>query len=256
MAKRISLLGVGVDAVDLPATVAHIAQAIQRREPGYIVLAPAHNLLAAHDDPAVNAAFAHSLLTVPDGMGTVWFLRALGHSEAGRVYGPDLLQAACAAGLGPSWRHFFFGGSPQVAELLVARLRHQHPGLRVAGIATPPFGELSAEEERTMLAMVNQANADIVWVALGSPRQERWMAAHGEDLDAPLLIGVGAAFDFLAGAKAQAPRWLQRSGLEWLFRLLSEPRRLWRRYAQYPRFVWLALGQILGFKRYPLKEKS
>jgi len=189
-------------------------------------------------------------------MGTVWFLKALGHRQSGRVYGPDLLQAACVAGLAPGWRHFFLGGSPPVTEALVARLRRQHPGLQVAGIATPPFGEWGADEARTIMAMVNQAKADIVWVALGSPRQERWMAKHRDELNASLLIGVGAAFDFLAGAKTQAPCWLQRIGLEWLFRLLSEPRRLWRRYAQYPRFVWLALGQVLGLKRYPLKEKS
>ena len=253
--ERVSLLGVGVDAVDMPHTLMIMANAIEQREPGYIVLAPAHNLLAAYDDPLVKAAFADSLLTVPDGMGTVWFLRALGHSEAGRVYGPDLLQAACAAGLAAGWRHFFLGGDPQVAEALMTRLRDQHPGLLIAGIAAPPFGEWSTDEARTIMAMINQAKADIVWVALGSPRQERWMANHRGKLKAPLLIGVGAAFDFLAGAKAQAPRWLQRIGLEWLFRLLSEPRRLWRRYAQYPRFVWLALGQILGLKRYALKEK-
>ncbi len=254
--ERVSLLGVGVDAVDMAATLALMADAIKKRQAGYICLAPAHNLLAAHDDPQVNAAFADSLLTVPDGMGTVWFLKALGQRGVGRVYGPELLQAACLAGLDAGWRHFFLGGSPEVSETLINRLRGQHPDLQVAGSATPPFGAWDAHETRTIVAMINHSQADIVWVALGSPRQEQWMAAQRANLDAPLLVGVGAAFDFLAGAKPQAPRWMQRSGLEWLFRLLSEPRRLWRRYAQYPRFVWLALGQILGLKRYPLNENS
>jgi N-acetylglucosaminyldiphosphoundecaprenol N-acetyl-beta-D-mannosaminyltransferase len=250
--NKAQLLGVGVQAIDLKGTIKEVENCISGPAKDYICLAPAHNLMACREDPNLRAIFNRSALTLPDGMGTVWFLRLLGHS-AGRVYGPDLLQAACRAGLDAGWRHFFLGGTPQVAEALVDRLRAEHPGLQVAGVATPPFGEMSAAEERTMVAMINQAKADIVWVALGSPRQERWMAKHRGDLDAPLLIGVGAAFDFLAGAKAQAPRWLQRIGLEWLFRLLSEPRRLWRRYAQYPRFVWLALGQILGLKRYPLK---
>lgn len=254
--ERVSLLGVGVDAVDMDAALAQMAEAIKQLDPGYIVLAPAHNVLAAYDDSRVNAAFAESLLTVPDGMGTVWFLRALGHKSAGRVYGPDLLQTACSAGLDAGWRHFFLGGSPLVNEELIARLSDQYPGLQVAGSAAPPFGAWSVDETRTIVTMINQAKADIVWVALGSPRQELWMAEQRDELNAPLLIGVGAAFDFLASAKAQAPRWLQRMGLEWLFRLLSEPRRLGRRYAQYPRFVWLAAGQILGLKRYPLNEKS
>jgi N-acetylglucosaminyldiphosphoundecaprenol N-acetyl-beta-D-mannosaminyltransferase len=204
-------------------------------------------------DLGLRRVFNASGLTTPDGMGIVWLLRLLGHSQVRRVYGPDLLLATCELSLRRGYRHFFYGGAPGVAQELSARLAKRFPGLRVAGHYTPPFHELSAEEDREVVATINAAAADIVWVGISTPKQERWMSAHVGRVTAPVLIGVGAAFDFLSGRKRQAPRWIQRSGLEWLFRLLSEPRRLWRRYIQYPWFVALVLAQALRLKRYPLE---
>ncbi|MEX2161079.1 MAG: WecB/TagA/CpsF family glycosyltransferase [Anaerolineales bacterium] len=253
VAERISLLGVGVHAVNMTATLDVMAEAISQEGKGYICLAPAHNLMACRADEKLRTIFNRSALTVPDGMGTVWFLRLLGR-RAGRVYGPDLMLAACKHGATMGWRHFLLGGAPDVAETLAQRLRTAVPDLVVAGTYSPPFGEMTDIDTAGMLAQVNAARPDLIWVGLGSPKQERWMAEFRGRLDAPLLVGVGAAFDFLSGAKPQAPSWMQRSGMEWLFRLLSEPRRLWKRYAAYPLFVLLVLAQWLGFARYPLEE--
>jgi N-acetylglucosaminyldiphosphoundecaprenol N-acetyl-beta-D-mannosaminyltransferase len=170
------------------------------------------------------------------------------------VYGPDLLLEACRFGLSLGWRHFFYGGEAGVAAALAAKLAGQYPGLRIAGIYSPPFRPLTEVEDQEVLRLINDSGADIVWVGLGSPKQEYWMAEHLGKLHAPVMIGVGAAFDFLSGQKPQAPRWIQRSGLEWLFRLATEPRRLWPRYRQYPKFVLLALGQLLGLEHYPIEE--
>jgi N-acetylglucosaminyldiphosphoundecaprenol N-acetyl-beta-D-mannosaminyltransferase len=144
------------------------------------------------------------------------------------------------------------GGHPDVPEVVKAALERAHPGVEIVGMLSPPFGPLSDQEEEAMLAAINAAAPDIVWVALGSPRQEKWMAEHQEALNAKVLIGVGAAFDFISGRKPHAPRWVQRSGLEWLFRLASEPGRLWGRYLRYPQFAVLLAAQLLGFKHYTL----
>jgi N-acetylglucosaminyldiphosphoundecaprenol N-acetyl-beta-D-mannosaminyltransferase len=210
--------------------------------------------MACRRDAQLRAIFNRSALTVPDGMGTVWFLRALGH-KAGRVYGPDLLLAVCQHGVALGWRHFFLGGAPGVVERLIAKMITKHPDLKIAGTLSPIVGE-HGESPSDVVDVINTAQPDIVWVGLGSPKQEYWMAAHRDKLNAPVLVGVGAAFDFLSGTKPQAPAWVQRAGLEWLFRLLTEPRRLWRRYAGYPLFVLLALAQILGLARYPAEEKA
>ena len=253
MAERISVLGVGVHAIDLKGTLQVISDQIVKKGKGFICLAPAHNVMACHADPNLRAVFNRNLLTVPDGVGVVWLLRLLGY-RAGRVYGPDLLLAVCERGQKNGWRHFFLGGAPGVAHRLIAELQNRFPKLKVADFYSLSFEGTNANETQAMVRQINASRADIVWVGLGSPKQERWMAEFRPLLNAPLLIGVGAAFDFLSGTKPQAPVWIQRIGLEWLFRLVSEPRRLWRRYANYPLFVLLAMMQILGLKRYPLEE--
>jgi len=156
------------------------------------------------------------------------------------------MLAVCGETTAAGWRHYFYGGEPGVVEALAARLLDRFPGLTVAGTTTPPFRPLTQAEEEETVARINNARPDIVWVGLSSAAQERWMADHRDRLSAPLLVGVGAAFDFLSGRKPQAPRWIQRSGLEWLFRLATEPRRLWRRYRQYPLFVLLIAAEALG----------
>jgi N-acetylglucosaminyldiphosphoundecaprenol N-acetyl-beta-D-mannosaminyltransferase len=160
------------------------------------------------------------------------------------------MHACCARSVDKGYRHFLYGGDEALVAALAAQLRQRYPGIRIVGTYAPPFRPLTPTEDAAVVRTINDAAPDIVWVGLSTPKQERWMAAHTGRVGAPVLIGVGAAFDFHAGLKRQAPRWMQRSGLEWLFRLASEPRRLWRRYLlNNPLFVGLLLAQALGWKR-------
>jgi N-acetylglucosaminyldiphosphoundecaprenol N-acetyl-beta-D-mannosaminyltransferase len=252
LSKRQNILGVQISAVAMQPTLEWISRQIESRIPHYICCAPAHAIMNCVDDPSLREIYNHSGLTTPDGMPIAWLLRWYGYREVERVYGPDLLLAACGFGLERGWRHFFYGGTPEITNLLLQRLSVRFPGLQVAGVINPPFRSLSLEEERDMRVVISEARPDILWVGIGSPRQERWMAQHVNNLSVPVMVGVGAAFDFLSGVKPQAPRWVQRSGLEWLFRLASEPKRLWRRYLlNYPRFVALILLQLLNLRSFP-----
>ncbi len=159
------------------------------------------------------------------------------------------MPALCERSSARGTRHFFYGGGPGVAESLAERLQARFPGLEVAGTHTPPFRPLSEAEDASVVRLINESRADIVWVGLSTPKQERWMAAHLGRLEAPVMLGVGAAFDFHAGVIARAPAWMQKSGLEWCYRLASEPRRLWRRYlVMAPRFGVLVVLQVLGLR--------
>jgi N-acetylglucosaminyldiphosphoundecaprenol N-acetyl-beta-D-mannosaminyltransferase len=248
-----NILGVGVHPIDMDQALNAIEGWIERREKHYVCLAPIHNVLACQDDPDLKRIFNRSGLTTPDGMPLVWIAWAKGYRQADRVYGPDLMESLCRRSVGPGYRHFLLGGHPGIAQKVQALLEHRFPGLRIVGTLSPPFGPTNEDREAVIRAAINAASPDIVWVALGSPMQERWMADHINNVNAMVLIGVGAAFDFLSGRKRQAPRWMQRSGLEWLFRLANEPRRLWRRYLRYPIFFLLLGAQLVGLRRFVLE---
>ena len=216
------------------------------------VTAAAVNLvMSASEDPATRAAVLGATLAVPDGQPLVWALRALGNRSATRVYGPDLMAHACARAAADGTPIFLYGGrTPAALAELQRRLLARFDGLRIAGAYWPPHRELSREEERDVVEQINTAGAAIVWVGTGQPKQEKWMLRMRPQLQAPVLVGVGAAFDFHAGLVAQAPRWVQRAGLEWSYRLAREPRRLWRRYARYnPLFVWAFARQYMRHLR-------
>ncbi len=244
------ILGLRVSAIDVEQALATIDGWIERRAPHYVCVSNVHSVMESWDDPSLRRIHNEAGLVTPDGMPLVWISRRRGFDHVRRVYGPDLMLALCAHSVPRGYRHFFYGSAEGVPERLAERLRARFPGLHVAGAYAPPFRPLTPEEDARVVAQINRARPDVVWVGLGMPRQERWMHAHVGRLEAPVLIGVGAAFDFHAGLKRQAPRWMQRAGLEWLFRLLTEPRRLWRRYLSHnPRFVWLMLMQALGLAR-------
>jgi N-acetylglucosaminyldiphosphoundecaprenol N-acetyl-beta-D-mannosaminyltransferase len=249
--SRENILGVLISTINMQTAVEFVKDSIDRSTHQYVCVTPAHGVMECQAHPDLRQIFNSSGLTTPDGMGVVWLLRLMGHKHVSRVYGPDLLLAVCEKSLETGWRHFFYGGAPGIPEKLAEELCARFPGLQVAGLYSPPYRRLTAEEDQDVIDMINESGADIVWVGISTPKQERWMAQHVGKLDAPVLIGVGAAFDFLSGAKRQAPKWIQRSGLEWLFRLATEPRRLWKRYIQYPYFGVLVLGQLLGLKKYP-----
>lgn len=248
--RRVNILGVGVSAIDMAAAIATIDGWIRARQQAYVCVTPAHAVMDCRGDEDLRHIYNRSGMTTPDGMAIVWLLRLRGQRGVGRVYGPDLVHAVCEAPRGRRWRHFLLGGVPGVPERMAARLQERHPGVAVVGTLSPPFHEPSVEEDEAVVRAINAAEPDLVWVGLGSPKQERWMAAHVGRVTAPVLIGVGAAFDYLSGRKPQAPRWLQRVGLEWLFRWVKEPVRLAPRYRRYPLFVILALMQTLGLARF------
>jgi N-acetylglucosaminyldiphosphoundecaprenol N-acetyl-beta-D-mannosaminyltransferase len=198
-------------------------------------------------DPELRDIHNAAGLVTPDGMPLVWMSHWLGQRHVGRVYGPDLMLEMNAISVRNGYKNFYYGGGDGTARQLCETQTRRFPGLQVSGTLTPPFRPLTLEEDEEAIRIINASGADIVWVGLSTPKQERWMASHIGRLEAPVLIGVGAAFDFLAGNKPQAPRWMQRNGLEWLYRLMSEPRRLGPRYLRNnPAFAVRAGLQLMG----------
>jgi bacterial polymer biosynthesis proteins, WecB/TagA/CpsF family len=232
MPPRVDVLGVGVSAIDMALAVETVDAWIAAGERRYVCVTGVHGIMESQRDPELRAIHNAAGLVTPDGMPLVWLARGAGFRSVDRVYGPDLMLASCEASVARHYRHFLYGGAPGVADRLAERLRARFPGLQIVGTYSPPFRPHITLEDDAVLRDINAAGPDIVWVGLSTPKQEWWMHAHRSHLTASVLIGVGAAFDFHAGVKRQAPRWVQRSGLEWLFRLSQEPRRLWRRYSR------------------------
>jgi N-acetylglucosaminyldiphosphoundecaprenol N-acetyl-beta-D-mannosaminyltransferase len=249
---RANVLGVGISAIDMSAAVATVRRWICSGEHHYVCVTGVHGVMECQRDDALRRIHNSSGLTTPDGMPLVWLSRLLGFGHVERVYGPDLMLALCEESQRSGYRHFLYGGGEGVADLLEAKLRDRFPGLKVVGTYTPPFRALTQAEDAALVASINSSGADIVWIGLSTPKQERWMAEHLGRIEAPVMVGVGAAFDFHSGAKRQAPKWMQRSGLEWLFRFTQEPKRLWQRYLiNNPQFLACVVLQLLGARAYP-----
>jgi N-acetylglucosaminyldiphosphoundecaprenol N-acetyl-beta-D-mannosaminyltransferase len=236
---RAQVLGIPLAISDYDEVIEWMERMIAARARGYVTAAAVNLVMSAREDPETRAAVLAATLAVPDGQPLVWALHALGHPRATRVYGPDLMARFCERAARTGIAVYLYGGrTDEALERLSRRLRERFPGLRVAGGYSPPFRELSSAEEDAVVSAIDASGADVVWVGTGQPKQERWMRRMRPRLSAPLLVGVGAAFDFHAGLVPQAPPWMQRNGLEWAYRLSREPRRLWRRYARYnPLFV-------------------
>lgn len=245
---RVPLLGVNTDAQRLDDAVKRIIRWADACEHRYVSLCPVYTIMRAYDDDAIRVAINGADMIAADGMPVVWFQRRSGAPWAERVYGPDLMHAMFACIDGVHLRHYFFGGSPDTVAQLITMLEARTPEIIIAGSSTPDIDENAQTIDPGIIQPILDAQPNIVWVGLGSPKQDLWMARYSALLPYP-LIGVGAAFEFLAGTKAQAPLWVRQHGLEWLFRLVSEPRRLWRRYLLYnPRFAWLIAQQFLSSK--------
>ena len=250
MAKR-DLLGVPIALTDYDGAMDAMDGMIARRERGYVCAIAVHALMVGNHDPEMRSALLDASLVVPDGRPLVWALSALGHRLPDRVYGPELMVRYCRRAAERGHSVWLYGGYDERAlELLIAALERDHPGIRIAGAYSPPHRPLTPDEETEVAERMNRGGADVVWVGTGVPRQEKWMAHMRPRLDAPVLVGVGAAFDFIAGLKRQAPAWMQRRGLEWLFRLSQEPLRLAPRYLRYnPAFVAAFLRQYARERR-------
>jgi N-acetylglucosaminyldiphosphoundecaprenol N-acetyl-beta-D-mannosaminyltransferase len=253
--ERVNVLGVGVSAVNMQQALDTIGGWIEQRSKAYVVVCPVYTVMLCQRDPSLRAIVNQAGLVTPDGMPLVFLSRWMGHKHVQRVYGPDLMLAFSELASQGGYRQFYYGGAEGVPEKVAEVLARRFPGLQVAGTFSPPFRDLTAEEEEELARRISAARPDVVWVALGSPKQDYWMARFRELLDAPVLIGVGAAFDFLSGRVPQAPGWMRGAGLEWLFRLGTEPRRLWRRYLIYsPQFVLAVLLQRTGLRRFFLDD--
>jgi N-acetylglucosaminyldiphosphoundecaprenol N-acetyl-beta-D-mannosaminyltransferase len=246
---RANILGVGVSAINMEQALETIDAWIKKREQRYVCVTGVHGIMESQRDATLKQIHNQAGLVTPDGMPLVWLSQLKGCSWVERVYGPDLMLALCEQSLIKGYHHYFYGGGEGVAKKLAARLKERFPGLQIAGGSSPPFRALTREEDEEAIQLINKAQPDIVWIGLSTPKQEYWMYEHCGRVHAPVMIGVGAAFDFHAGIKKQAPRWMQRSGLEWSFRLLNEPRRLWRRYlVNNPLFLWMLLLEALNKK--------
>jgi len=235
----VKVLGVPLALTDYERTMEWMDATVAGDERGYVCVAAVHTVMVCQEDEELRQAVLGSSLTVPDGQPLVWAMNALGHHLSSRVYGPELMARYCERSASTGTRMFLYGGRNQGALVQLAlNLRRRYPGLKIVGGYSPPFRPLTDEEEEGVIAEINRSGADVVWVGIGVPKQEKWMAATRDRLDAPVLVGVGAAFDFHAGLVPQAPHWVQALGMEWAYRLSREPKRLWRRYATYnPRFV-------------------
>jgi N-acetylglucosaminyldiphosphoundecaprenol N-acetyl-beta-D-mannosaminyltransferase len=250
---RVNVLGVGISVLNLDTTMAAVASALAERRKGYVCVTGVHGVSEAQHDPEFRRILNRSFLNTPDGMPMVWMGHLRGHRQMGRVYGPDLMERVFDFTRESGHTHFFYGGAPGVAEELKVKMEARFPGARVVGTFTPPFRPLDSKEIEELQRTIKTLQPDMIWVGLSTPKQERFMAEFGPQLDVTLMFGVGAAFDFFAGRVKQAPRWMQRSGLEWLFRFGCEPRRLWKRYLKNnPLFVWRAAGQLLGWRNYQM----
>jgi N-acetylglucosaminyldiphosphoundecaprenol N-acetyl-beta-D-mannosaminyltransferase len=239
------VLGMRVDPTSYESASQVIVDWAREKSPRYVCVANVYNVMTAHDCSEFRRATNGADLVTPDGMPLVWSLKALGHRGATRVYGPDLTQVLIARAASSGISIGFYGGTREAVQLLRNAVQFRYPRLKVDYAFSPPFRPLTPEEDEDVVREINRSEVSILFVGLGTPRQDYWMAAHKGRVR-PVMVGVGAAFDFLAGTKAQAPRWMMHAGMEWFFRLITEPRRMWKRYLTHnPRFVVLFGLQLL-----------
>jgi N-acetylglucosaminyldiphosphoundecaprenol N-acetyl-beta-D-mannosaminyltransferase len=251
----VDVLGVKLSAVNLQRTVDMADQSIAAGNCGYICVTGVHGVMEAQSNSEFRNILNRAFINTPDGMPMSWVGHLQGFSEMDRVFGPDLMTAMCKVSLKRGYRHFFYGGQPGVAELLKKTLQSKFPGLQVVGTYTPPFRSLTPDEEEEVFTQVRESKPHILWVGLSTPKQEIFMAHYFDRLKVPLLVGVGAAFDYHTGRIRDCSGWIKRAGLQWLHRLLQDPRRLWKRYLQNnPAFVWNIMLQTLGMRQYRISE--
>ncbi|MDI6758487.1 MAG: WecB/TagA/CpsF family glycosyltransferase [Candidatus Omnitrophota bacterium] len=227
---RINILGVGVSELNLGLAFQKIGEWIKERRRVYVCVAPVSTICDCQRDRAYKEIINSAAMVTADGMPLVWISRLKGYKNKKRTYGPELMSLVCDKGQVLGYRHFFYGADEKTLCSLREKLKQRFPGIDIVGMYGPPFLKKAEPEKKEIIDMINSARPDILWVGIGSPKQDFWMSLNRERLNAPVMVGIGAAFDFLAEVKLQAPAWMRECGLEWLFRLVTEPKRLWRRY--------------------------
>jgi N-acetylglucosaminyldiphosphoundecaprenol N-acetyl-beta-D-mannosaminyltransferase len=253
-----NVLGVKVSALNLNSAVDLADQWIRtKKRYGYVCAAGVHGVMEALRDSDLRQALNNAVINVPDGMPMTWIGRLQGFRDMDRVFGPDLMLAMCRLSVERGYRNFLYGGKPGVAEQLSKTLQNRFPGLHVVGTYTPPFRSLTPEEEKDVLLQVQESQPHILWVGLSTPKQDRFMAHYVNYLQVPLMFGVGAAFDFHTGNIRDCSAWVKRAGLQWLHRLIQDPKHLWRRYLRNnPAFLWHIALQLSGLKRYEFQRET
>ena len=250
---RANVLGVGVHAINISTAVRIIETAIDEHGKGYVCVTGVHGIMEAQKDPSLVQLFSNALLVVPDGMPTVWIGHLQGFGDMDRVFGPELMLMIAARSELTRYSHFLYGGGPGVAERTRDVLLGRFPSIRILGTYTPPFRPLTSTEKVELLSTVNRLSPDIIWVGLSTPKQERFMEEYLSHLNTRVMVGVGAAFDFVIGRIKDSPDWVKRSGLQWAHRFAQEPRRLWKRYLiSNPQFIFQMGLQIAGLRNYEL----
>ena len=230
MSEYFDLLGVKITVTGIPRACQTIERWIKGKKKTYVCVAPVSTIVDSQSDLTYRRIINNAGMTTPDGVPLVWLGRLKGHKDINRTYGPDLMLRLCGMSQDRGYRHYFYGGTPSTNSLLADKLQKEFPRLNIAGLYAPDLQPVGALETADVLDQINKANPDVLWVGLGSPKQDYWMYHHRNKLNVPVMIGVGAAFDFIAGTKQQAPLWMRQAGLEWFFRLCCEPGRLWKRY--------------------------
>jgi N-acetylglucosaminyldiphosphoundecaprenol N-acetyl-beta-D-mannosaminyltransferase len=253
---KANVLGLAIDAVNLEQALAQIEESLRSQRKGYVCLAGVHGVMECKRDPALTRIFAEAALVAPDGMPTVWIGHHQGHLNMERVTGPDLMLEVISRREFRGYSHFLCGGKHGVADELRDQLIARYPDVRIAGTYTPPFGPLSPTQEEELLSAINCVRPDIVWVGISTPKQEQFMDRYLPLLDTKLMFAVGAAFDFHTGRIADCSDWIKRAGLQWLHRLLQDPKHLWRRYLRnIPPFLFYISLQLLGIRSYRLQQQ-
>lgn len=246
ISEKINILSIQIDKIGLNSACQRISQWVKDKEKVYLCVAPVSTIVDCQKDEAYRRIINGAAMVAPDGVPVVWAAKLKGCKGIERVYGPDLMRKICDDGQVRGYRHFLYGGTQGTLLHLEQKLKERFPGINITGSYAPPFIKKAEFEKQEIIDKINESKPDILWVGLGSPKQDFWMALHRNKLNVPVMIGVGAAFDFLAGTKAQAPRWMQPLGLEWLFRLCCEPRRLWKRYLiGNTKFIFYLMGDFL-----------
>jgi N-acetylglucosaminyldiphosphoundecaprenol N-acetyl-beta-D-mannosaminyltransferase len=250
---RCNVLGVGVHTVNMITAVQTLDRAVHEDIKGYVCVTGVHGVMESQSDETLRQTLNAAFLNVPDGMPLVWVGRLRKHKDMGRVYGPDLMKEICKISVPKEYTHFFYGGNVGIAEELKAACQKLFPGIKIVGTYTPPFRPLNEQEEKELIEQVAKVKPDFFWVGLSTPKQEAFMAKYLSRLDTKIMFGVGAAFDIHTGHIKDAPDWMKSSGLQWLHRLIQEPRRLAKRYlTNNPIFLWKIANQLIRIKKYEL----
>lgn len=250
-----NVLGVAVSAIDLDSAIDLASHRIDAGDFGYVCLTGVHGVMEARADPAFRHILNRAAINAPDGMPMTWVGRLQGFRHMDRVFGPDFMAAMCRLSAQRGYRNFLYGGQPGVAELLRDNLTAKYPGLHICGTCTPPFGSLTPQQECEISARIQASKPHILWVGLSTPRQEHFMAQYLDRFQVPLLVGVGAAFDYHAGRIRDCSRWVKRAGLQWAHRTMQDPRRLCKRYLRNnPAFLWHIGAQISGLRHYHFSD--